>query len=80
MQLLIDAQELSDWLSIEDQKVNDWRQLHEWAQQHYSLETQELLVSLLLELYPDIVNPKEDQLAINESLTLRSNPICPELG
>lgn len=69
VQLLIDAQELSDWLSSEDQKVNDWRQLHEWAQQHYSLETQELLVSLLLELYPDIVNPKEDQLAINESLT-----------
>ncbi|MDB9905841.1 hypothetical protein N8460_01830 [Oceanospirillaceae bacterium] len=69
VQLLVDAQELSDWLSSEDQRVNDWRQLHEWAQQHYSLETQELLVSLLLELYPDIVNPKEDQLAINESLT-----------
>ena len=58
VQLLFDAQELSDWLSSEDQRVNDWRQLHEWAQQHYSLETQELLVSLLLELYPDIATPR----------------------
>jgi len=68
-QLLIDAQDLSDWLASETGEVSHWRQLHEWAQQHYSLETQELLVSLLLELYPAIVNPKEDQLAINESLT-----------
>tara|TARA_B110000503_G_scaffold46741_1_gene76252 strand:+ start:329 stop:2020 length:1692 start_codon:yes stop_codon:yes gene_type:complete len=69
MQLLLDAQDLSDWLASDGLEVNNWRQLHEWAQQHYSLEAQELLVSLLFELYPAIVNPKEDQLAINESLT-----------
>jgi hypothetical protein len=69
MQLLLDAQNLSDWLASDGQEVSNWRQLHELAQQHYSLETQELLVSLLFELYPAIVNPKEDQLAINESLT-----------
>jgi len=68
-QLLINAQDLSDWLASDVVEVSNWRQLHEWAQQHYSLEAQELLVSLLLELYPAIVNPKEDQLAINESLT-----------
>jgi hypothetical protein len=68
-QLLLDAQDLSDWLASDGLEVSNWRQLHEWAQQHYSLETQELLVSLLFELYPAIVNPKEDQLAINESLT-----------
>ena len=67
--LLVDAQNLSDWLQSDEGKVSDWRQLHEWAQQHYSLETQELLVSLLFELHPSIVNPKEDHLAINESLT-----------
>jgi hypothetical protein len=69
VQLLSDAQTLSDWLALDLQELNDWRQLHEWAQLHYSLETQELLVSLLLELYPALVDPKEDQLAINESLT-----------
>jgi hypothetical protein len=69
MQLLLDAQDLSDWLASDGLEVSNWRQLHEWALQHYSLETQELLVSLLFELYPAIVNPKEDQLAINESLT-----------
>jgi hypothetical protein len=69
MQLLLDAQDLSDWLASDGLEVSNWRQLHEWALQYYSLETQELLVSLLFELYPAIVNPKEDQLAINESLT-----------
>jgi hypothetical protein len=69
VQLLSDTQALSDWLAIDAHEFNDWRQLHEWAQLHYSLETHELLVSLLLELYPALVDPKEDQLAINESLT-----------
>ena len=69
VQLLSDTQALSNWLAIDAHEFNDWRQLHEWAQLHYSLETQELLVSLLLELYPALVDPKEDQLAINESLT-----------
>ena len=69
VQLLSDTQALSDWLAIDAHEFNDWRQLHEWAQLHYSLETQELLVSLLLELYPALVDPKEDQLAINECLT-----------
>ena len=69
VQLLSDTQALSDWLAIDAHEFNNWRQLHEWAQLHYSLETQELLVSLLLELYPALVDPKEDQLAINESLT-----------
>jgi hypothetical protein len=69
IQLLVDTQDLSDWLGSDTCKLNDWRVLHNWALQNYSLETQELLVSLLLELYPSVVNPKEDLLAINESLT-----------
>lgn len=68
-QLLADTKELSDWLKSDTCKLNDWRTLHDWALKHYSLETQELLVSLLFELYPSLVNPKEDKLAINESLT-----------
>ena len=67
--LLADAENLSAWLASDAGEVNDWRMLHDWALQHYSLETQELLVSLLFELYPGIVNAKEDQLAINESLS-----------
>ena len=69
IQILVDTQDLSDWLGSDTCKLNDWRVLHDWALQNYSLETQELLVSLLLELYPSVVNPKEDLLAINESLT-----------
>ena len=69
LQLLADTQDLMQWLAGDQQQVTDWSELHEWAQQHYSLETQELLVSVLLEFYPALVNPKEDQLAINESLT-----------
>ena len=68
-QLLLDTQDLADWLAGHAEQVSDWRQLHEWSEQHYSLEAQELLVSLLMELFPDIVNVKEDALAINESLS-----------
>jgi len=68
-QLLVDTKQLSEWLASDTCKLDDWRVLHDWALKYYSLETQELLVSLLFELYPHIVNPKEDQFAINESLT-----------
>ncbi|MDC9719518.1 MAG: hypothetical protein PSN46_02195 [Gammaproteobacteria bacterium] len=79
-QLLIDAQSLSDWLSADPQQVTDWRQLHEWAEQHYSLEAQELLVSVLMELYPEVVNSKEDNLAINESLTYDPTQLAQDLA
>ena len=67
-QLLMDTQQLSHWLASDECNVNQWRELHEWALEYYSVETQELLVSLLLELYPSIVDPKEELLAINDSL------------
>ena len=47
-----------------------WRRLSQWAQDHGSLETQELINSLLMELYPELVDELEGQMAADEDLDL----------
>lgn len=66
--LLADLQALNDWFNDESSKVESWQQINTWAEQNYSLETQELLVSLFLELYPELVDELEDGMAAVESL------------
>ena len=66
--LLADLEALSGWFNDAATQVDSWQQINNWAEQNYSLETQELLVSLFLELYPEIVDSLEDQMAAVESL------------
>ena len=66
--LLADLKALNDWFNDESCQVNSWQQINTWAEQHYSLETQELLVSLFLELYPELVDELEDGMSAVESL------------
>lgn len=47
-----------------------WQQLMGWASQTVSLESQELLVSLLFELYPERVDSLEEEMAVRESIQL----------
>lgn len=44
-------------------QVNPWNGLYLWAEDHLSLEGQECLVTLLIEMYPELV----DELAVNMS-------------
>jgi len=48
----------------------DWEELIQWTEQQCSLQTQELLVSLLLELYPDLVDNLENYQRTDEALDL----------
>lgn len=66
--LLADLQALNDWFNDESSNVESWQQINAWAEQNYSLETRELLVSLLLELYPELVDELEDGMSAVESL------------
>ena len=50
-----------------------WQILVNWASQHTSLETQEVILSLLLEPYPDLVNDLENETGANEVLDLQPN-------
>jgi len=66
--LLSDLEALNDWFADVATEVASWQQINTWAEQHYSLETQELLVSLLLELFPELVDGLEGQMGTVESL------------
>ena len=47
-----------------------WQQLLDWAQTQLSLETQELLTTLLIELYPQQVDSLNDVMGADENLDL----------
>ena len=47
-----------------------WQQLLDWAQTQLSLETQELLNTLLIELYPQQVDALNDAMGADENLDL----------
>lgn len=51
-----------------------WDRLFDRLCPRYSLETQELMVSLLLELYPEEVDPLEESMAVAEE-----DDLCPEM-
>ena len=48
-----------------------WQQLVNWTMQHCSIETQELLLSLLIELYPSLVDDLEDEMGAEEQSALQ---------
>ncbi|GAB2729082.1 hypothetical protein [Halomonas garicola] len=47
-----------------------WQELTEWSYRALSLETQELINTLLMELYPAIVEPFENRMGVDEHLEL----------
>lgn len=53
----------------------DWDELLAWSEAHCSLQAQELLVSILLELYPELVDDLEDFHCADEFLDL--DPLMP---
>ncbi|MGB1237949.1 MAG: hypothetical protein ACPG4U_07035 [Pseudomonadales bacterium] len=53
-----------------DQALTSWDQLIEFSEQQCSLQGQEMLVSVLLELYPEYVDELENHLVVEESLDL----------
>ncbi|WP_136679439.1 hypothetical protein [Neptunomonas sp. XY-337] len=54
---------------------NSWNELIEWSEANCSLQGQEMLVSIMLELYPELVDDLEDYHAAEEFLDL--DPIMP---
>lgn len=75
-----DLAALQRWLSLMARQVDtqhgpqpDWRQLNAMAQRHWSVETQELINSLLLELHPAQVNALEDHLSVDSPPALQAD-------
>jgi len=65
-----ELQQIVAWLEQLPLEDNSWAQLSEWALTHLSLETQELVNTLLIELYPAQVDAQDDAMSVYEKLDL----------
>jgi len=63
-----ELEEVSRW--IENQRSINWSALLDKALLSWSYETQELINSLLTEMYPELVDELEDSLCVSESMNL----------
>lgn len=61
--------ESTEWLA----GPRPWNRLFEWAESHLSLEGQECLVTMLLELYPQLVDDLAAAMSIDEQLHFAIN-------
>lgn len=65
-QTITELAALKRWLAIRRRTrlLTGWQTLVRHAERRWSLQTQELLHSLLLELYPEIINALEDNMSV----------------
>ena len=70
-QAVTDLKEFNASLSLNLAKCRTWQQLVTQSQT-MSLEAQEILISCLMELYPDLVDAHQDEMNCNEMLSLPS--------
>ena len=68
---------LQDWLAT--QRLESWSPLLDWAEHTLSLQAQELLNCILLELYPELVDDLADSFALTEALELQPHMPTGEL-
>jgi hypothetical protein len=66
-QLLQELQQLSHWMQEQSGSLNSWNQCTAWAAQNCTLQGQELLHSLLLELYPHLVDGYDRDMLVTEA-------------
>ncbi|GGO87931.1 hypothetical protein GCM10011348_42250 [Marinobacterium nitratireducens] len=71
-QVLKDLDALHDRVT---EHLESWDQLLRWSEDNCTLQGQELLVSILLELYPELVEDLEDYMSADEYLDL--DPLMP---
>ncbi len=69
-QTLADLAPLAHWLGRQPAGADLWVRLRAWSEAHASVGCQELLVSLLLELYPEQVTPLAEQMGVVEGWRL----------
>jgi hypothetical protein len=68
--LIVELANADLWIEAHADELNDWGQLSRQAKQYWSLETQELLHSIALEVYPELVIELENHCAVVSDLDL----------
>lgn len=61
---------LLQWLADRTEPIHSWQELSRYAEENAGVEAQELLNTLLIELYPKLVEDLEDALCIREQYRL----------
>jgi hypothetical protein len=65
-----ELQELEQWLRAEGKNIIDshysWAELVQYAECNWHIETQEVINSMLIELYPELVDELEEMMAVEE--------------
>ncbi|WP_299178841.1 hypothetical protein [uncultured Neptuniibacter sp.] len=69
------VQDLQALKTYVEQSFSDWNDLLAWSEAHCSLQGQEMLVSIMLELYPELVDELEEFHNAEEFLDL--DPLMP---
>ncbi len=70
LQTLAELALLTTWLGAQATDAGLWSRLLAWAEAQAGVGCQELLASLLLELYPEQVTPLAEHMGVNESWQL----------
>lgn len=78
-QTLADLEQLAEWFAGQSVNAGLWSRLQAWAEVNVGPSCQELLVSLLLELYPEQVDPLAEQMSVNEGFRLNAEMPLDEL-
>jgi len=65
------VQEVIDWLERTPAHPALYRELTDWADEHSSIEAQELINTLLIEMYPELVDSLDDELGCHETMDLQ---------
>ncbi|HEA52800.1 hypothetical protein [Marinobacter antarcticus] len=63
--------EVVNWLDRTAAHPTLYEELISWAREHCSLEAQELINTMLIELYPELLDGLEDELGCRESMELQ---------
>lgn len=63
--LISELPQVEDWLTAQGDTLETWGVLSDHARETWSLETQELIHAICLEIHPELANSLEDNFAIN---------------
>ncbi|MGI9271973.1 MAG: hypothetical protein ACR2QT_09365 [Woeseiaceae bacterium] len=64
------ATSVVDWLSEERSSIRNWSEVTDYAVDNASMETQELLNTLLMEIHAEVVDDLEDSMVLSEDYAL----------
>ncbi|MGH1539359.1 MAG: hypothetical protein ACRBHB_02960 [Arenicella sp.] len=77
--LIIELDETNQWFNNRKNKLDTWGELSEHARKNWSFETQELLHSICMDIYPEIVNDLENNYTVIPNVELEPEMTTLEL-